>query len=225
MNDWRITMPKKIGLIFVILLLGGLMLSACQRPASTAPVATPQQIDSASTPLPVDQQILNATYTAQAIMEKFNQPTVMTTNTEGTPVVATASSILMPTNTPAGTPTPTPLPPTPVVTKPLQYTVQSGETIYCIARRFDVDPEELLALNNYNSWLNIGDVLEIPQTGSWPTEDRAILPHPDTWEVSEGDTVYSIACAYGDVYPEAIIAVNGLKEPYELTPGQVLQIP
>ena len=200
------------------------MLSACQRPASTAPVATPQQIDSASTPLPVDQQILNATYTAQAIMEKFNQPTVMTTNTEGTPVVATASSILMPTNTPAGTPTPTPLPPTPVVTRPLQYTVQSGETIYCLARRFDVDPAELSALNNYPYVLNIGDVLEIPQTGSCPFE-RVILAHPDTWTVSEGETVYSIACEYGDVYPEAIIAVNGLKEPYELTPGQVLQIP
>ncbi len=200
------------------------MLSACQRPASTAPVATPQQIDSASTPLPVDQQILNATYTAQAIMEKFNQPTVMTTNTEGTPMVATASSILMPTNTPAGTPTPTPLPPTPVVTRPLQYTVQSGETIYCLARRFDVDPAELSALNNYPYVLNIGDVLEIPQTGSCPFE-RVILAHPDTWTVSEGETVYSIACEYGDVYPEAIIAVNGLKEPYELTPGQVLQIP
>ncbi len=111
-----------------------------------------------------------------------------------------------------------------MVTRPLQYTVQSGETIYCLARRFDVDPEELPALNNYNYLLNIGDVLEIPQTGSCPFE-RVILAHPDTWTVSEGETVYSIACEYGDVYPEAIIAVNGLKEPYELTPGQVLQIP
>jgi len=166
-------MPKKMGLTFGILLLAALVLGACQRPASTAPIATPQQVDSESTPLPVDQQILNATLTAQAIMEKFNQPTVMTTNPAGTPMVATASGILMPTATPAGTATPTPLPPTPVVTRPTQYTVQSGETIYCLARRFDVDPAEMLALNNYNSWLNIGDVLEVPQSGSWPTEDRA----------------------------------------------------
>ena len=45
-------------------------------------------------------------------------------------------------------------------------------------------------------------------------------PHPDTYTVEAGDTVYSIACFYGDVSPEAIIAVNQLEEPYELTAGQ-----
>jgi LysM repeat protein len=140
-------------------------------------------------------------------------------------MVATAAGILLPTNTPVPNPTATPLPPTPVMTRPLTHTVQSGETIYCLARRYDVDPAEMLALNNYNSWLSIGDVLDIPQSGSWPTADRAQLPHPDTWTVSAGETVYSIACEYGDVWPEAIIAVNGLTPPYDLKPGQVLQIP
>jgi len=198
-------MSKKIRISTALLLLLIALLSACQRPYSKAPVATPQVIDSASTPLPVDQQILNATMTAQAIMEKFNQPTVMVTNLQGTPVVATAVGILLPTNTPVPNPTPTALPPTPVMTRPLTHTVQSGETIYCLARRYDV--------------------LEVPQSGSWPTEDRAQIPHPDTWTVSAGETVYSIACEYGDVWPEAIIAVNGLSAPYDLKPGQVLQIP
>ena len=218
-------MSKKYRILTAVLLLLLGLLSACQRPYSNAPVATPQVIDSASTPLPVDQQILNATMTAQAIMEKFNQPTVMVTNAQGTPVVATPAGILLPTNTPVPNPTATPLPPTPALTRPLTHTVQSGETIYCLARRYDVDPAEMLALNNYNSWLSVGDVLEVPQSGSWPTEDRAQLPHPDTWTVSPGETVYSIACEYGDVWPEAIIAVNGLTAPYELQPGQVLQIP
>ena len=218
-------MSKKYRILTAVLLLLLGLLSACQRPYSNAPVATPQVIDSASTPLPVDQQILNATMTAQAIMEKFNQPTVMVTNAQGTPVVATPAGILLPTNTPVPNPTATPLPPTPALTRPLTHTVQSGETIYCLARRYDVDPAEMLALNNYNSWLSVGDVLEVPQSGSWPTEDRAQLPHPDTWTVSAGETVYSIACEYGDVWPEAIIAVNGLSAPYDLTPGQVLQIP
>jgi LysM repeat protein len=40
-----------------------------------------------------------------------------------------------------------------------------------------------------------------------------------------GDTIYTIACAFGDVDPNAIIVVNGLESPYTLTPGQVLQIP
>jgi len=50
-------MAKKTGFLFGMIVLALLLLSACQRPASTAPVATPQVIDSASTPLPVDQQI------------------------------------------------------------------------------------------------------------------------------------------------------------------------
>jgi len=98
-------MSKKIRITTALLLLLLAGLSACQRPYSKAPVATPQVIDSASTPLPVDQQILNATMTAQAIMEKFNQPTVMVTNAQGTPVVATPAGILLPTNTPVPNPT------------------------------------------------------------------------------------------------------------------------
>ncbi len=218
-------MSRKHGLLIVVILLGLILAAGCERPQSSAPISTPQLLDSVNTPLPVDQQIMNATMTAQAIMEKFNQPTQVVTNAQGTQVVATNAQVLQPTSTPVPNPTATPLPPTPMVTKPLQHVVQSGESIYCLARRYDVDPSEMLALNNYISWLNVGDVLDVPQTGSWPTEDRAQIPHPDTWTVSAGETIYSIACEYGDVYPEAIIAVNGLKEPYDLTPGQVLQIP
>ncbi|MFZ3071011.1 MAG: hypothetical protein WA110_07825, partial [Anaerolineaceae bacterium] len=90
-------MLKKHRLTLAIFLLAILLVSACQRPASTAPVATPQVIDSMNTPLPVDQQILSATMTAQAIREKFNQPTQMVTNALGTAVVATPAGILMPT--------------------------------------------------------------------------------------------------------------------------------
>jgi LysM repeat protein len=43
--------------------------------------------------------------------------------------------------------------------------------------------------------------------------------------VTTGETIYSIACFYGDVSPEAIIAVNQLEEPYDLSPGQALNIP
>ncbi|MGV8049001.1 MAG: LysM peptidoglycan-binding domain-containing protein [Anaerolineaceae bacterium] len=218
-------MPKKYWLTLSILLLALLSLTACERAASTPPVSTPEIIDSLNTPLPVDQQIMSATMTAQAIRDKFNQPTQVVTNAQGTQVVATSASILQPTSTPVPNPTATPLPATPMVTKPLQHTVQAGETIYCLARRYDVDPSEMLALNNYVSWLSVGDVLDVPTSGSWPTEDRSQLPHPDTWTVSAGETIYSIACEYGDVYPEAIIAVNGLTEPYDLTAGQVLQIP
>ena len=145
-------------------------------------------------------------------------------NAQGTSVAVTQ---IPPTVTPIGTATPTPLPATPVMTKPTTWTVQGGESVYCLARRFDVDPGDMLTLNNLyaGSMLSIGDVLEVPQSGSWPSDSRRVLDHPDTWTVSAGETVYGIACEYGDVWPEQIIAVNGLKAPYDLEAGQILQIP
>ena len=67
-------MSKKIRITTALLLLLLAGLSACQRPYSKAPVATPQVIDSASTPLPVDQQILNATMTARQLWKNSTSP-------------------------------------------------------------------------------------------------------------------------------------------------------
>ena len=215
---------KKSYYLLLVPLIVVLALAGCVRKASTPPATTPQVIDIANTPLPVDQQILSATMTAQAIMQEFNMPTQIVQNPQGTPQVITQ---VPPTPIPVGTATPTPLPTMMPMTRPTTWTVQGGETIYCLARRFDVDPEDMLAINNLSSgsMLSIGDVLDVPQTGSWPTDDRSLLDHPDTWNVSEGETVYRVACAYGDVWPEQIIQLNGLKEPYDLTGISTLQIP
>lgn len=215
---------KKSYYLLLVPLIVVLALAGCVRKASTPPATTPQVIDVANTPLPVDQQILSATMTAQAIMQEFNMPTQIVQNPQGTPQVITQ---VPPTPIPVGTATPTPLPTMMPMTRPTTWTVQGGETIYCLARRFDIDPEDMLAINNLSSgsMLSIGDVLDVPQTGSWPTDDRSLLDHPDTWNVSEGETVYRVACAYGDVWPEQIIQLNGLKEPYDLTGISTLQIP
>ena len=215
---------KKSSLFLLIPLVIVLVISGCTRKASTPPATTAHVIDVANTPLPVDQQILSATMTAQAIMQEFNMLTQIVQNLLGTPEVITQ---VPPTPIPVGTATPTPLPTLQAMTRPTTWTVQSGETIYCLARRFNVDPGDMLAINNLyaGSMLSIGDVLEVPQTGSWPTEDRALLDHPDVWNVSAGESVYYIACAYGDVWPEQIIQVNGLTAPYDLSGISTLQIP
>ena len=136
---------------------------------------------------------------------------------------------------------PTPVPPTVVPTKapppvtgpiptlkrPQTYTLQRGEWPICIARRFDLNMGDLLAINglNMNSKPATGFVMQIPQSGNWSSGARALKSHPTSYTVVAGDTIYTVACSFGDVSPEGIIAANGLKSPYTLTAGTVINIP
>ena len=117
----------------------------------------------------------------------------------------------------------------PVGVRPASYTLQKGEFPYCIARRFDVNPQELLSINGLSTAqansLAIGKVLTIPQSGSFPPP-RALTAHPATYTVkSSGETIYSVACLFGDVDPGAIASANNLTQGTSLTSGQQLSIP
>ncbi|MDX9948713.1 MAG: hypothetical protein RBS38_15235, partial [Bacteroidales bacterium] len=81
-------MKKSTIFLFVLILLA-LSVAGCQRSASKAPEVTPEFMEQVGTLLPVDQQIFNATMTAQAIIEEFNMPTQIMQNAQGTPVVIT----------------------------------------------------------------------------------------------------------------------------------------
>ena len=128
--------------------------------------------------------------------------------------------------TPEVNPTQAEAPP-PTTGKPEQYTLQKGEFPYCIARRFDVNPNELLRVNNIppGSTIQPGTTLVLPKSDRTYPGERTLRDHPTTYNVQEGDTIYSVACLYGDVDPEAIAYANSLQAPYELTTGQELQIP
>jgi len=95
--------------------------------------------------------------------------------------------------------------------RPATYVLHAGEFPYCIARRFNVDPSDLLNLNGLSSGevLQPGMTLSIPATGSFPG-DRALQAHPTQYTVAVNDTFYTIACAFGDVDPNTIAAANGL---------------
>jgi LysM repeat protein len=111
--------------------------------------------------------------------------------------------------------------------RPTSYTLQSGEWPVCIARRFNVNPDDLAALNGLvdSQIVQPGLVLQIPQTGTFPGP-RAWHNHPDTYTVDfSTETINSIACYYGDVYPESIAKANNLSLNAALTPGQKLSIP
>jgi LysM repeat protein len=147
-----------------------------------------------------------------------------------TPAAATQPPLVLATVTPmTGTGT-TPMPVIVVATAtpghPSTYTLHSGEFPYCIARRFDVNPSDLLNLNGLSSGevLQPGMTLSIPSTGSFPG-DRALQVHPAQYTVAVNDTFYTIACAFGDVDPNTIAAANGLAVTAPITTGQILNIP
>jgi len=123
----------------------------------------------------------------------------------------------------------TPVLPVPTVTPglPKTYTVRAGEFVYCIARRFDVDPYQLSRASGLPSpsLVHSGTKLTIPQDGDPFPGKRTLKAHPTWHVVKKGETIYSIACEYGDVYPYAIAYANGLSEPYKLNVGDEIYVP
>jgi LysM repeat protein len=110
---------------------------------------------------------------------------------------------------------------------PSSYTLRAGEFPYCIARRFNVDPGELLRQNGLgaNTATSAGLTLQIPQSGNPFPGERSLKAHPTTYTVRAGDTVNSIACQFGDVDPDSIAIANSLGDNRRVEAGQTLQIP
>lgn len=110
---------------------------------------------------------------------------------------------------------------------PKTWTLKTGEFPYCIARRFNVNPAELIQLSGLSGYSTYfaGMVLKIPKSGDEFPVETSLLSHPATYTVKSGDNIYSIACKFGDVDPFAIAAANSLNTMYKLESGQVLQIP
>ena len=93
------------------------------------------------------------------------------------------------------------------------YVVKKGDSLYSIARRYNISVDDLKAANNKTSnLLSIDEVLIIPTSTS-----------SKTYKVKAGDSLWKIATNYG-------VSVNALKEANGLSSniisiGQVLVIP
>lgn len=108
-----------------------------------------------------------------------------------------------------------------------EHKLRRGEFPYCIARRYDIHPNDLLSANGLvrGQIYRGGLVLELPDWGRAFPGERSLRPHPASYTVQKNDNIYMVACYYGDVTPEAIAAANALEFPYALTVGAVLSIP
>ncbi len=213
---------KQLSALLLLLIL--IVFAGCTRAASKAPADSPLKAPD-STPLVLDP--IAATQTAQIVISQFNQPTLMVPNAKGTLIAITA---IPATPAPIVTPTPEGPTPTPVEMRPNRYTVRPGESPNCLARRFDVDPQELLKVNGLQegSIINVGQELKLPLDTHFPGERRVpgtVRPDPEGYWVSPGETIYMVACYYGDIFPEEIIEANNLKEPYDISGIKNLIIP
>ena len=101
------------------------------------------------------------------------------------------------------------------------YTVKKGDTLYSIARVYGVSVDNIKTLNYLtNNDLYVGQVIRIPEIYTKP--DDISIPDYTNYKVKKGDSLYSIAKAYG-VSVDTLIQDNGLKNT-NLMVGQNLKI-
>jgi LysM repeat protein len=192
-------MSKKYIWIFTLALVAVFILAACERSAvapESTPVGDSGGLTTGSTPTST----------------RYWDPTTTPTTSGLLPTLTGTVVVIVP---------------TPTIGVPDSYKLQKGEYPYCIARRFNVDIGELLSLNGLRETdlFEEGLVLKIPKTGNSFIGSRTLIHHPTTYSAVMGDTVYRIACAFGDVDPIYLAAYNGLVAPYTLTTGTLLNIP
>lgn len=231
--------PRLTGLAIASLILIAMFLGACTRTASTpAATSATAQTPSALTGQQATMEAVRSallTQTAQAASGSKATSTPLVVVTQGTPSAPQATAG-------PGTPKATTATTAAATTcGPTSYTVLSGEWVYSIARKFNVDPQEIIDLNGLVApyALTPGQTLKLPgdcPSGTTPVVVATVTPGGPTitpggtiaagtvYYVQAGEWVYSIARKFG-VDPQAIIDANNLAAPYTLSVGQKLIIP
>ena len=101
------------------------------------------------------------------------------------------------------------------------YSVKKGDTLYNIARIYQISVDEIKKLNYLkNNTLYVGQVLRIPEMYTKP-EDMNV-PNYINYVVQKGDSLYSIAKKYG-ISVDLLMQDNALKTT-NLSIGQNLKI-
>ncbi len=145
----------------------------------------------------------------------------------------------VPTSTPSGMVTPTAFTP-PNAGDTCVHTVQSGDTLYRIALKYEVTLARLRQANPQvtGDIIQPGDTLNVPDCASDDSGDSGTVEQPSvptviptnlpagsqSYVVQRGDTLYSIGIKFG-VTMAAIQEANKLADPDRLSPGQELIIP
>ena len=101
------------------------------------------------------------------------------------------------------------------------YVIQAGDTLYFIARRFNIPVNVLLMANPgidpYNLMIGQQICIPVPPTVTCPNGSIR-------YTIKAGDTLYNIAAAYNTTV-EAIMSLNPGLDPYNLMIGQIICVP
>jgi LysM repeat protein len=157
-------------------------------------------------------------------------PTTGTPTTTETPMTETPTTgTPTPTSTtPAGQATNTPTPTATVPAGQCTHTVQWGDTLYSIARRYGTTVSVLVSMNGIANpnFIYVGQTLSVPcaATPTPVTQTPAPGCSGSYYTVVSGDTLYSIARRYGTTV-DAITAVNYIPNPNFIYVGQRICIP
>ena len=101
------------------------------------------------------------------------------------------------------------------------YTVQKGDTLYSISKKFNISVEEIKKINNLKSnTLSIGQKLNL--NGNLPDNETNEIEY-DNYTVQKGDSLWSIAQKY-NITVNKLINLNELENTI-LQIGQNLKVP
>ena len=100
------------------------------------------------------------------------------------------------------------------------YTVQSGDSLWGIAKKFNTTVDAIKNANNLSgNVLSVGQVLQIPTTNSQPNQPSS----GNIYTVKNGDSLYKIAQTYNTTVDE-LMRLNNLTST-NLRVGQQLKVP
>jgi len=222
-----------IGFLLLILVLFG-----CIRPIPTAEPQTETQVPASLEPLAATRTSLAEQIIATLTADQSLPATLQAMSTPVGELNPSATAV------PGEAPTATSVPaPTTVVVAPPSgsggggpqfissipevYTLHKGEFPWCLARRFNINPHQIMKINGFYSGqiFHPGQPVWLPQSPRPFPGNRALRTHTAFYTVRHRDTIYSIACYFGDIDPIAIAELNGIPAPYRLVVGQVLAMP